>query len=67
MEEIKSIIKDYLSVKETDYAILINGQWGCGKTYFIKNELFDEILKHDSFLSNKDIQNLKRKFSNCLL
>ena len=34
-----SIITDYLKDKDTDYALMINGAWGCGKTYFIKNTL----------------------------
>lgn len=26
----------YIERKSTDYAILLNGKWGCGKTFFIK-------------------------------
>lgn len=39
MEAIISIITDYLKDKKTDYALMINGAWGSGKTYFIKNTL----------------------------
>lgn len=40
-----SIITDYLKAKETDFALMINGAWGCGKTYFIKNTLESKIGK----------------------
>jgi hypothetical protein len=36
------IIKQYLKV-ETNYAVIINGNYGIGKTYFFKNSLFPEI------------------------
>lgn len=29
----------------TDYAVLISGEWGAGKTYFLKEEVFPEIKK----------------------
>ena len=29
----------YLSDQSYNYAILIDGEWGCGKTYFIQNVL----------------------------
>ena len=40
-----SIITDYLKAKETDFALMINGAWGSGKTYFIKNTLASKIEK----------------------
>ena len=33
----------YLKELETDYAILINGEWGSGKTYFVMNQLFRSV------------------------
>jgi hypothetical protein len=45
MVELKTIITDYVSQKNTDFAILINGQWGSGKTYFWKNVIIPEIKK----------------------
>lgn len=30
-------VDSYLSKKNTDYALLITGEWGCGKTYYIDN------------------------------
>ncbi|NIJ45544.1 hypothetical protein FHR24_002012 [Wenyingzhuangia heitensis] len=38
-ENIKVIIKNYFEEQNTQYAILINGNWGSGKTFFWKNEL----------------------------
>ena len=39
MEELKKIVEDYLKTDQTDYAILIKGSWGSGKTHFFKNHL----------------------------
>jgi hypothetical protein len=33
----------YIEELKTDYAILINGQWGCGKTFFITHDLFTSL------------------------
>jgi hypothetical protein len=43
--EIDNILKDYLSNKNTDYAIMINGKWGSGKTYYWKENLSKLILQ----------------------
>lgn len=36
---IEDIFKDYLATDNTNYALLINGSWGSGKTYFWKTKL----------------------------
>ncbi|MGK4566770.1 P-loop NTPase fold protein [Flavobacterium sp. 3HN19-14] len=36
---VKEIFSNYLVAKNTSYAILINGSWGSGKTYFWKSDL----------------------------
>lgn len=38
-ESIKQVFDEYLKTSNTNYAILINGSWGSGKTYLWKNEL----------------------------
>ena len=38
-KEIIKIIKEYVCSKHTNGAILINGDWGSGKTYFVKNKV----------------------------
>ena len=43
MEELNEMIKDYLAAKDTDYAIMINGDWGCGKSYYIRNDFQDAV------------------------
>ena len=35
-ENIKQFLDDYLSNPSPHYAVMINGKWGCGKTYFIQ-------------------------------
>lgn len=40
---IDEIIFNYLEQEDTDYAILINGNWGSGKTYYWKNILSERI------------------------
>ena len=42
--ELDQIIKDYLTANDTDYAIMINGEWGSGKSYYIKHG-FDCLVK----------------------
>lgn len=44
-KSIASVITDYLKDTDTDYALMINGAWGSGKTFFIKNALKLEIEK----------------------
>lgn len=38
-EAITKIIENYRRTSNTDYAILLNGEWGCGKTYYVEHEL----------------------------
>ena len=38
-QEIISGIKVYINECYSDYAVMLNGSWGSGKTYFVKNEL----------------------------
>ena len=39
MDNIYDAIIRYFSSEENDFAVMINGEWGCGKTYFIKNHI----------------------------
>lgn len=36
-ENIIKSIGNYINKENTDYAILLDGVWGTGKTFFIKN------------------------------
>jgi hypothetical protein len=44
MDTLNIVIKDYLSAAKTDYAIMISGEWGCGKSYYLHHE-FEELIK----------------------
>lgn len=43
MEELVESILDYVRSDYTDYAIMINGEWGSGKTYFWNNKIRNKI------------------------
>lgn len=46
----KQIIEEtlrYLSDESYNYAILIDGEWGCGKTYFVEHDLKEQIEKSE--------------------
>lgn len=47
-EHIEQIFTDYIKTDKTQYAILLNGSWGCGKTYFWKYTL-EKIAKSNDF------------------
>lgn len=61
--EIYRIVSDYLKQKNSDYAIFINGKWGSGKTYYVKNRLIPEVNK---LYISSDI-NSKTKHYDCVL
>ena len=43
MEDLVESILDYIRSDYTDYAIMINGEWGSGKTYFWNNKIRNKI------------------------
>ena len=43
MEDLVESILDYVRSDYTDYAIMINGEWGSGKTYFWNNKIKPKI------------------------
>ena len=64
MERLNAIISDYLQVKNTDYALMINGKWGCGKTYYLEHDFKDFIEQQEypfaSYTPISIIERLKR-------
>lgn len=46
-QQITNEVIRYIEDLSYDYAILIDGEWGCGKTFYIKNTLIDEINKYE--------------------
>lgn len=43
MDDLVESILDYIRSDYTDYAIMINGEWGSGKTYFWNNKIKSKI------------------------
>lgn len=43
MEDLVESILDYVKSDYTDYAIMINGEWGSGKTYFWNHKIRNKI------------------------
>lgn len=43
MKQLNKVISDYLNAESTDFAIMINGEWGCGKTYYLEHG-FKELV-----------------------
>ena len=43
MEDLVESILDYVRADYTDYAIMINGEWGSGKTYFWDHKIKNKI------------------------
>lgn len=52
-EEIVQAVRDYVNNDKATYAVLINGVWGSGKTYFYKHCLKDEIAKIENGSNNR--------------
>lgn len=46
-DHIHEIFENYIKTPDTQYAILINGAWGSGKTYFLKENLFPLIKSNE--------------------
>ena len=47
MEELNQIVRNYLEAQNTDYAIMINGDWGSGKSYYIKHDFCKVVTDVD--------------------
>lgn len=45
--DLAKILKKYINNKNANYAIMIDGDWGCGKTFYIKHNL---VKKHNNVL-----------------
>ncbi|MEC1157810.1 P-loop NTPase fold protein [Cytobacillus horneckiae] len=48
MELITNTVLQYISLPQTNYALQINGAWGTGKTYYVKNKLKTAIEDESS-------------------
>lgn len=45
MDFILDAVTKYISLPQSNYALQINGEWGTGKTFYVKNNLVIEIEK----------------------
>lgn len=52
MQRLDEIV-DYYLRSDTDYAIMITGEWGVGKTYYFKNVLKKQISETPTFADNQ--------------
>ncbi|EGO9005884.1 hypothetical protein D2A86_13640, partial [Enterococcus faecalis] len=48
MNNLTQIIDNYLQSEEP-YALQIDGEWGVGKTYFIKNNVIDKLKEKNNY------------------
>ena len=46
--ELMTAVESYLNRREGRYAILIYGEWGCGKTRFIQSNLKQYLEDNDN-------------------
>lgn len=46
MDDLLNALKNYISEKDTEYAFLITGKWGSGKTFFWKNNVIKMLENH---------------------
>ena len=51
-EQINQAISDYLLIANTTYALLIDGKWGCGKTYYWNNTISPEIISKTNSIND---------------
>lgn len=49
-EHITKYLKHYISTTDPQYAVLLSGKWGCGKTFFINEFLKDRKNKDKKFI-----------------
>lgn len=61
MEELNQIVRDYLEAQNTDYAIMINGDWGSGKSYYIKHDFFRVVTDVDYKQKLSETESMRAK------
>lgn len=54
-KQIKEEVIRYLEDDNYRYAMLIDGEWGCGKTYFVTHELLDAITDYEKKHSKRKV------------
>lgn len=51
-DEIIDVLINYVDEDLYNYAVMIDGEWGCGKTYFIQERLCSKLEAHEKEKSN---------------
>ena len=57
--ELTEYIKNYLENDRTRSAIMLTGEWGCGKSYYIQNILTNELNKNNQDLAVVSLYGIK--------
>ena len=57
-ENVLNFLNEYAKLPSPQYAVLLRGRWGCGKTYFVKHWL-EEFDKSDKLPANENCIELK--------
>lgn len=52
-DEIEQVIKEYLDNPKSEYAVMIDGEWGVGKTYFLTHSLMNIMETIDNGKSKR--------------
>ena len=55
-KHIETYLDQYLNIEKPDYAVMIKGEWGCGKTYFIKKYIETKQDKTICYISLNGIK-----------
>lgn len=53
-DDVVSIVIKYIDENLYNYAVMIDGDWGCGKTHFVKEYLIDKIEQNETDKKKKD-------------
>ena len=59
-ESIIEIIERYVDEHLYDYAVMIDGEWGCGKTYFVTHTWEGRLKEHEDKQAKK-LKDIKRR------
>jgi hypothetical protein len=54
MLPVEHILDNYIRKEHTDFAILIDGKWGSGKSYFIANNFKEQLIEINKFYKGNE-------------
>lgn len=59
--EIIEVVKEYIDNAIYNYAVMIDGEWGSGKTFFVKNNLLNAIEQYENEKASRNYTYKPRK------